>query len=139
MQFSPFDTARFPPAPIISLQISAPQQPPQMPPLSALIDTRSDFSLCPLQILIDIDVPESRSATMRGMWSQRHSTTLYFVDIHLPIGILPGIEITSVDESEQLFEQGEVILGRNVLNKLYLLLDGPNMQTALLDRRPLRF
>ncbi|MBU0511410.1 MAG: hypothetical protein KJ638_06885 [Chloroflexi bacterium] len=40
------------------------------------------------------------------------------------------------DEDE---EENEIILGRNVLNKLFLLLEGPNQQTRILEGLPRKF
>lgn len=61
------------------------------------------------------------------------------VDIHLDIGILPGIEVVRVMKSDGIFENEEIVLGRNVLNMLILLLEGPTHQTTVLERRPRRF
>ena len=76
---------------------------------------------------------------MRGLWSSRTRVTLYFVDIHFNNVILPGVEAIGVDENDGAFENEEVVLGRNVLNMLFLLLEGPAQQTRVLERRPLRF
>ncbi|MBI5650440.1 MAG: hypothetical protein HZC40_08355 [Chloroflexi bacterium] len=52
---------------------------------------------------------------------------------------MPGIEVVGVeDESAEDDQAQEIILGRNVLNRLILLLDGPNEQTEILERRPSR-
>ena len=75
----------------------------------------------------------------RGLWSSYHEVTLFLIDIHLEIGILPGIEVVRVMKSDGLFENEEIVLGRNVLNMLILLLEGPAQQTSLLERRPRRF
>jgi hypothetical protein len=45
---------------------------------------------------------------------------------------LPAIEVVADDISDQ------VLLGRNALNKLILLMDGPRQQTDVLKRRPAR-
>jgi len=107
--------------------------------LSALVDTGADFTLVPKRWLAQINAPESRSALVRGLWSSRTRVTLYFVDIHFNNVILPGVEAIGVDENDGAFENEEVVLGRNVLNMLFLLLEGPAQQTRVLERRPLRF
>jgi hypothetical protein len=65
--------------------------------------------------------------------------TLFLIDIHLDIGFLPGIEVVRVLKSAGIFENDEIVLGRNVLNLLILLLEGPAQQTSILERRPRRF
>ncbi|MFN8442431.1 MAG: hypothetical protein U0175_16770 [Caldilineaceae bacterium] len=134
-----FETSLYPPSPVLSVYLSCPRRAVQTAALTALIDTGSDFSLCSEEILLEIGAPESRTAQLRGMWSNFAITTLYFVDIHLPNGILPGIEVASVLDTEGAFGNEDLILGRNVLNKLILLLEGPKQQTTILERRPLRF
>ena len=62
--------------------------------------------------------------------------TTYLVDLHLEIGVLPGIEVVGIDHEED--EDLEIVVGRNVLNQLILLLDGPHQQIDLLNRRPLK-
>lgn len=44
--------------------------------------------------------------------------------------LLPGIEVVGDEQGR------DVLLGRNVLNKLIVLLDGPGRLTAVLSRRP---
>ena len=71
---------------------------------------------------------------MRGLWSEPRQVTLYLVDLHVETGVLPGVEVAGMaDEEDQ-----EIVLGRNVLNQLILLLDGPRLQTDVLDQRPHR-
>jgi hypothetical protein len=43
---------------------------------------------------------------------------------------LPGVEVVADDLA------ADVLLGRNVLNRLILLLDGPDGMTDVLPRRP---
>ncbi|MDW8326283.1 MAG: hypothetical protein RMK99_06925 [Anaerolineales bacterium] len=42
----------------------------------------------------------------------------------------PGVNVVSWDEGR------EIILGRNMLNRLVLLLDGPGQTTDVLSQRP---
>jgi predicted aspartyl protease len=133
---TPHSQTKFPPAAVLALQLSAPGEPPSDTTLTALIDTGADFTIVPLQWLLDIQAPEARAAYVRGMWSGRQLITLYLVDIHLAYGTLPGMEVIGIDSED---EEQEVILGRNVLNLLILLLDGPQQQSTILERRPRRF
>jgi hypothetical protein len=105
----------------------------------ALVNTGGDFTTIPLNWLLEIDAPEVRMAYLRGLWSEQRPVTLYLVDIHLENGVLPGVEVVGIDEDDIETEADrEIVLGRNVLNQLILLLDGPNQQTDILDRRPTR-
>ena len=66
-------------------------------------------------------------------WGESQPVAVHLVDIEIDGHRLPGIEVIADDYSDQ------AILGRNVLNKLILLLDGAAPQTDILDRRPTRF
>lgn len=135
----PYANSKFPPVPILNIALSAPGEAAQTEVAPALIDTSSDFTLVPEKWLHGLDIPRSRPARVRGLWSSYHQVTLFMVDIHLDIGILPGIEVVRVMKSDGIFENEEIVLGRNVLNMLILLLEGPTHQTTVLERRPRRF
>ena len=53
------------------LRLSAPREAAYEVVLSALIDTGADFTLVPLDWLLRINAPESRSANVRGLWSEQ--------------------------------------------------------------------
>jgi predicted aspartyl protease len=131
--------SKFPPVPVLNIALSVPGEGAQTELTPALIDTGSDFTLVPEKWLQAIDAPRSRLARVRGLWSSYQEITLFLVDVHLDIGILPGVEVVGATKSSGAFENEGIILGRNVLNMLILLLEGPAQQTHLLERRPRRF
>lgn len=135
----PYAKTKFPPFPILNIALSVPSEGAQTELTPALIDTGSDFTLVPEKWLQEIDAPRSRPARVRGLWSAYQEVTLFLVDIHLEIGVLPGVEVVRVTQAEGIFENEEIVLGRNVLNMLILLLEGPAQQTSILERRPRRF
>lgn len=135
----PFTHRKFPPAPVIPIRLSSPGEPASASEYHALLDTGSDFTLAPLRYLLAIHAPETRSAFIRGLFSEQQLITLYLVDIHLEIGVLSGYEIVGVEETADGFVDEEIILGRNVLNRLYLFLNGPAAETYLLERPPRKF
>ena len=134
-----YSHAKIPPAPLLDIQLSPPGESASMNPSPALIDTGSDFTLAPLSYLLRMDAPEARSAFLRGLWSEQRAVNVYLVDLHLENRILPDVEVVGVeDESNETEEESEIILGRNVLNRLILLLDGPSEYAEILERRPIR-
>ncbi len=134
-----FDHDKFPPAPVLSVTLSQPGEASPGQIRLALVDTGGDYTTVPLSWLLEIDAPEMRMAYLRGLWSEQRSVTLYLVDLHLEKGVLPGVEVVGIDEGDlETEEDREIVLGRNVLNQLILLLDGPNQQVDLLSRRPTR-
>lgn len=139
MMSIPYSSRKYPPAPILNIRLSQIEESPLERVFQALVDTGSDFSLAPRRILIELDALEYEVTSVRGLWGARQQATMYLVDIHLENGILPAVEILGVNDGGFAFENEEIILGRNVLNKLILLLEGPKQQTTILERRPLRF
>jgi hypothetical protein len=134
-----YSRAKMPPAPTFDLAFSPPGESAAMHPVPALVDTGSDFTLVPSSYLRRIDAPETRSAFLRGLWSEQQIVTVYLVDLHLGNRVLPDIEVVGIeDESSETEEETEIILGRNVLNRLILLLDGPSGYAEILERRPAR-
>lgn len=123
----------------MNLLLSAPGESPSSHSYVALVDTGADFTLIPLPWLLTIDASEVRSAYVRGLWSKQQLATLYLVDLHLANRVLPGIEVIGVDIDGLAENDEEIVLGRNVLNNLYLFLEGPGAQTHILERRLLRF
>ena len=71
-------------------------------------------------------------AQLRSPWGELHEVMLYLVDVQAGTIHLPGIEVAA-DENA-----GEIILDRNILNKLLLFLDGPQLYTDLLNNTPVR-
>jgi predicted aspartyl protease len=86
----------------------------------------------PVGLLAQIAAPASRRAYVQAHWGSRLKVSLHTVDIVIGGLRLPGIEVIS-DKRGQ-----EIILGRDVLNKLWLGLDGPQRQTEVAEKNPKR-
>lgn len=101
--------------------------------LSALLDTGADITLIPSNQLQHIQSDEIYAAQLRMHWGAPQDVSIHLVDLKVGGFHLPGIEVVADNYSNQ------AILGRNVLNKLIILLDGIGQQTDILERRPVRF
>ncbi len=64
---------------------------------------------------------------MRSQWGERRRVYLYLVDLQLETLTLPGIYVVGDDQGD------EVVLGRDVLNRLRVLLDGPRRVSQVLE------
>jgi predicted aspartyl protease len=71
-------------------------------------------------------------ARLRSHWGESRTAAVYLVDLQVAGTNLPGIEVIADDLTE------DVLLGRNALNRLILLLDGPAGQVDVLLKRPRR-
>jgi predicted aspartyl protease len=126
----PHSTKYFPPIPAVELALRAPDSESSLGPLLALVDTGADITLAPLAHLEQIGAPELDEVRLRSHWGSSTMVTTYLVDIEVSAGVLPDIEVVGDLHSDT------ILLGRNVLNKLLLLIDGPRQITDVLSRRP---
>lgn len=122
----PFSTAYYPPMPILEVWLSAPAEEAWHGPFSAIIDTGADFTIVPLSLLQPFNPPIVRPATLSSQWQEVHPVYIYEIDLRLSDFTLPGIEIAGDPYGDV------VLLGRNVLNRLDLRLQGPAQVTHLL-------
>lgn len=96
-------------------------------PLLAILDTGSDASLMPLEMLIRIGAEETAPGWLIGITGNRQPVSLFFVDVYIGNVAFPGIRVIGDEKSQ------DAILGRDILNKLPLFLDGIQQQTMVLD------
>ncbi len=99
---------------------------------SALVDTGADVTLVPASLLDPLQTGEMYIARLRSHWGEWRSVKVFLVDLEVEDQIYPAVEVIA-DESGSA-----ILLGRNFLNRLILLLDGPLQQTDILPRRPLK-
>lgn len=121
----PYDATYDPPIPVCGVNLIAPST-GQSIELTAIVDTGADGTIVPLHYLQELGARRAFETGLSSQWGERRSVFLYLVDLQIGELILPGIYVVG-DELGQ-----EVVLGRNVLNRLRLLLDGPAALMQLL-------
>jgi clan AA aspartic protease len=119
----------FPQLPIVICNIDSNSSTLEM---EALIDTGADGTLIPKARLDAIQAEELHVTRIRSHWGEWRTVVVYVVDLEIAGEKLPAVEVIADEHSDT------VLLGRNVLNRLILLLDGPGQQSEVLIRRPLR-
>ena len=97
------------------------------------IDTGADITIVPDYLLDEIGSVEIYPTQIRSQWGERRSTSMHLIDISIADQRFPSINVVADDEGD------DILLGRNLLNRLILLLDGPGQRTDMLTRRPIRF
>ena len=120
----PYDTGYDPALPVCDIIMSAESTGRRLQ-LTAVIDTGADGTIVPIRYLQEIGARRVFETGLRSQWGERRTAFLYLV--HLQIGALnlPSIYVVGDDRGD------EFILGRDVLNQLRLLLDGPGEMTQL--------
>jgi hypothetical protein len=74
-----------------------------------------------------IGARRAHEARLRSQWGEPRRVYLYVVDMKIGDFDLPGIYVVGDDRGN------ECVLGRNVINRLKMLLDGPLGNTLLLN------
>ncbi|MBI1879881.1 MAG: retroviral-like aspartic protease family protein [Chloroflexi bacterium] len=116
----------FPPIPVLPVRFSTPEWELSTEMLEAIVDTGADGTLVPFKYLQQIEASVEGHSGLRSQWGERRTVNLYLVDIEIEGATLPGIWVVGDEVSD------EVVLGRNVLNRLQLLLDGLANTTEIL-------
>lgn len=129
----PYDPQFAPPFPALPIVLRSIEEGESTDVYTAHIDTGADSTLVPSALIDAIGADEYATARLRSHWGEHREVSLYLVDMEVAGELLPSVEVIADDRSS------DILLGRNVLNRLILLLDGYNHQTDLLTRRPERF
>jgi len=127
-----YNTAYLPTLPTLDIRLSQSDNTPWVGPLRAIVDTGSDGTLVPVAALAVFRPVESDKIWLRSQWGERRLALVYVLDVNIDLIRLPAIRVVSDDRGN------EVILGRDVLNKLRLLLDGPAQTTEILEPKAKR-
>lgn len=125
----PYDRRFRPPFPTLPVRLYSSVTDTFGDSVTALVDTGSDATLVPLSYLVAIGAEETAPGWLVSITGERKPVSLYFVDVHIDELALAGIRVMADRDAE------DVILGRDVLNKLPLFLDGPQASLSVLDDR----
>jgi predicted aspartyl protease len=117
----------FPPIPVLQVRFSTPEWDLRTETLEAVVDTGADGTLVPVKYLQQIEASIEGHSGLRSQWGERRVVNLYLVDIEIEGLTLPGMWVVGDGVSD------EIVLGRNVLNRLQLLLDGLTNTTEVLN------
>jgi predicted aspartyl protease len=114
-----YNTDYFPPAPFVDVTFISAAEMFRVGPFPAFVDSGADGTIVPQQYLDAIHAPPTVEMRLRSQWGEQRRVMLYLVDVRIGDINLPGIEVVGDELSN------DIILGRDVLNRLRLRLDGP--------------
>jgi predicted aspartyl protease len=86
---------------------------------NALLDTGSDGTMIPTDYLRQIRATPISDARIRSHWGDWRPVQLFVLDLQIEDLTFPGVFAIGDDQDD------EMIIGRDVLNKLRFTLDGP--------------
>ena len=125
-----FDQSYDPPFPRLFVTLYTDSE--RLGPLSALLDTGADATIVPTKLIEQIDAWESGWATMRSHFGESQPVQLYLIGIEIEQQGLSGLYVIGDDVGT------DIILGRDALNRLAILLDGPQQRSEIVDDVTLR-
>jgi len=123
----PYDLDYFPPAPGVKIQLGMLDEAFTVGPLQALVDTGADVTLVPQHYIQLLKVQVDDRKYLRTQWDDRKVVDIHFLDVGIGDIRLPCVEVVADEWGET------VIVGRNILNKLAIMLDGPKQVLEILD------
>lgn len=115
----PYDSNYQPPFPAVQVALYNREEELRTSAVSALLDSGADASLVPIVFLRDIVAPALMDTRIRSHWGEWRAAQLFVVDVEIENIKLPGIFVVGDEQGD------EIVLGRDVLNKLRIFLDGP--------------
>ena len=125
LRFSYDEQAHDPPAPFLPIQISHPAQPEHGLEVLAKVDTGADISAIPHRIATALALEETGELQAAGFDGPPATYAICAVRIVLPSGQRARLNALVIPSED-------VILGRDVLNHLRLLFDGPALSLDIL-------
>jgi predicted aspartyl protease len=123
----PYLAAYTPPIPALEIALRLPEG-RRLEPVTALVDTGADATIVPIRFIQQLGIRSVETAFVRTPWDERRPVEIYILDIQTEGITLPGVDVVGDEVGHEL------ILGRNVLNKLILLLNGPALTTTISSR-----
>lgn len=107
-----------PPAPFVHVSIMVPDQPEVEKRLPAQLDTAADHTVIPLALVDDLHLERVRELLIAGLGGTTARLLTFLVRLRVHAFEPLMLEVVGADEPI-------VLLGRDVLNRYRLLLDGP--------------
>lgn len=123
----PFSHALYPPAPALEVRLLNPISRQRTSYQHAILDTGSDITVVPGNLIYFLEVKSFRQQQVLGLWGGKAMVDLYYVNFEIDGSLFTRIEVIGSDA------ESEILIGRNLSNQLRLLLDGPAQTVEVVD------
>lgn len=121
----PYDNSYDPAAPVVRIGLSPSGADNPRQQLIALLDSGADASMFPSNVLTAAGARIVEQRQMRGVVGSAVTVNLYLTAVHIGSHIIHGIRAIGMPPN------GESIIGRDVLNQLETILNGPAHETTI--------
>ena len=121
----PYDTLCFPPAPFLPVQLASLIAHAEAITVQAKLDTGADLTAIPIAVIERLQLMPAGEIEVEGYDSHRATIRAYDVNLQIDQLNVPGLLVIG-------FAEEYVLLGRDVLIRMRVLLDGPVLTTEIL-------
>lgn len=113
-----YSQTHFPPAPLLRVRFGNAEDMRFTQLADGFVDTGADSTIVPIKLLRRIGAVIGGFQSIRSQWGEARTVKMYIVDVEVEGINFPGIWVVGDDRGD------EVVLGRNLLNRMRILLDG---------------
>jgi predicted aspartyl protease len=119
MSFYEYSADYTPAMPVCQIYLGAGGEEPTYGPFEAILDTGADVAVISLNYLQQVGATRIRQGRARSVWGDSQMVGVYAVSLALNGLRFQALEVLADADGD------EIILGRFVLNRLKMVLDGP--------------
>ena len=121
-----YDRAFNPPAPVADVTVANPVTTNKRSNLRGKLDTGADITVIPERLVVPLGISPKGRVWTRGYDGTYAQRPVYYIRLTLEGFVLATVRCIAADRSD-------VLLGRNVLNRFLIILDGKNLTFELTD------
>lgn len=128
MSFHEYSSEYSPAMPICQVYLGPIGEEATIGPLEGIVDTGSDITIIPTALLKQIGLTPLARRRARSIWGESKRLELYGISFTLDSLRFQALHVLADDTSD------EIVLGRFVLNRLKIVLDGPAGMLEIVEK-----
>ncbi|MBI4674606.1 MAG: hypothetical protein HY741_23425 [Chloroflexi bacterium] len=121
----PYANDYFPPAPVMQVRFALPDKALRLGPIPALVDSGADVTIVPASIPEMLGAESDNDKVIRAYSGGGRIVKMYYLDIAIGEQRYPAVMVAADPQADQ------VMIGRNLLNKLIITLNGPRQELEI--------